>query len=126
MLSILINRYQSFSKPTDRRSDTIQNRKKSPTYPSFSNTGSSGNRGSACSCLLGVSQAFGVEMTSRKCLTASTCFSVQNFLYNSPVYSSLQGCCEERELTKLPNDCIVLEISVSVRFVWASCKWRRI
>lgn len=65
-----------------------------------------------------------VEITSKKCFTASICFSVQNFLYNCPVYSSLHGCWADRELTKLPNDCIVLDIRVRVRFVWKSYKYK--
>lgn len=91
------------------------------TYPSLSNTGSTllspmGNK--LLESWVG-SRSFpqGVEMFSRNAFTASTCFSVQNFLYNWPVYSSLQGCCEERELTRLPSDCIVLDIKVRVRFV---------
>lgn len=81
-------------------------------YPSLSSTGSSN--------VSSFGLAPTVDTTSRKCFTASTCFSVQNFLYNWPVYSSLHGCCADRELTKLPNDCIVFDISVNVRFVWQS------
>lgn len=83
------------------------------TYPSFSRTGSNS--------VFSFGLAPTVETTSRKCLTASTCFSVQNFLYNCPVYSSLHGCWADRELTKLPSDWIVFDINVSVRFVWQSC-----
>lgn len=83
------------------------------THPSFSNTGSVSDGGAILWSP--------VEIASRKFLTASTCFSVQNFLYSSPVYCSLLGCCADRELTRLPRDCIVLEISVSVLFVCSSC-----
>lgn len=79
------------------------------THPSLSSTGS--NK------VFSLGFAPIVDITSKKCLTASTCFSVQNFLYNWPVYSSLHGCCADRELTKLPSDCIVLDMSVNVRFV---------
>lgn len=88
------------------------------TYPSFSSTGSKS--------VFSFGFAPTVDITSRKCLTASTCFSVQNFLYNWPVYSSLHGCCADRELTKLPNDWIVFDINVSVRFVWKSCERKTI
>lgn len=79
------------------------------TYPSLSKTGSKS--------VFSFGFAPTVEITSKKCFTASTCFSVQNFLYNCPVYSSLHGCCADRELTKLPKDWMVLDMSVSVRFV---------
>lgn len=86
--------------------------KRTLTYPSFNSTGSN------------MVFSFGFdptdEITSRKCLTASTCFSLQNFLYNCPVYTSLHGCCADRELTKLPSDCMVLEMRVSVRVVCVS------
>lgn len=89
------------------------------THPSFNSTGSSS--------VFSFGFAPTVDMTSRKCLTASTCFSVQNFLYSCPVYSSLHGCWADRELTKLPSDWIVFDISVNVRFVWKSCaqKWEK-
>lgn len=82
------------------------------THPSFSKTGSNS--------VFSFGFAPTVEITSKKCFTASMCFSVQNFLYNCPVYSSLHGCCADLELTKLPNDCMVFDIRVKVRFVWKS------
>lgn len=92
-------------------------RKLSETHPSFSTTGSS---------IVGSSSVIvapTVEITSRKCFIAWTCFSVPNFRYSCSVYCSLQGCCADRELTRLPNDCIVLEISVRVRVVCSSWGW---
>lgn len=89
------------------------------TYPSFNRIGSdtphvSNSRAPSL-----------VEIASRNFLTASTCFSVQNFLYNSTVNSSFACCCAERELTRLPSDWIVLEMSVSVRFVCWSCSEKK-
>lgn len=85
------------------------------TYPSLSMTGSS--------MVVSPSVMFAptVEITSRKCLIASTCFSVQNRLYSWPVYCSLHGCWADRELTRFPSDWIVFEMSVSVRVVCSSC-----
>jgi hypothetical protein len=83
------------------------------TYPSLSTTGDSRVR---CS---GLDDA---EIISRNWRTAWMCFSVQNALYRADMYSSLHVCCADRQLTKLPRLCIVLEMSVRVRFVWESCK----
>lgn len=56
------------------------------TYPSLSSTGSklfspTGNK-LLVSCAGLTSSGQGVEILSRNVFTASTCFSVQNFLYN--------------------------------------------
>lgn len=85
------------------------------TYPSLSSTGTEHSALGAPQFELPI-----VEITSRKCFTSSTCFSVQKCLYSSLVYTSLLGCRADLELTRLPSDCIVFEMRVSVRVVCAS------